>query len=82
MVTATNSFFKNKNREDIKKLVLTCMEFVYNDLGCTKEQVLHSVVHLDEATPHVHCVVVPLVKNLIRELILKDILFLKIIYQS
>ena len=33
-------------------------------MGYTKEQVLHSVVHLDEKTPHVHCVVIPLVKKL------------------
>ena len=28
-----------------------------------KEQVLHSVIHLDEKTPHIHCVVVPLVRK-------------------
>ena len=37
----------------------------------------NSVVHMDEKTPHMHCVVVPLIKSLIRELILKNILFLK-----
>lgn len=42
----------------------TYMAFVYNNLGYTKEQVLHSVVHLDEKIPHIHCVVVPLVKKL------------------
>ena len=40
------------------------MDFVYNDLGYKKEQILHSVIHLDEKTPHIHCVVVPLVKKL------------------
>ena len=64
MFTATSEFFKNMTREDIKEWANTCMEFVYNDLGYTKEQVLHSVVHLDEKTPHIHCVVVPLVKKL------------------
>ena len=39
------------------------MDFVYNDLGYTKKQVLHATLHLDEATPHIHCVV-PLVKKL------------------
>ena len=62
--TATNSFFNGMNREEIKEWANTCMEFVYKDLGYNKEQVLHSVVHLDEKTPHVHCVVVPLVKKL------------------
>ena len=64
MFTASPDFFKNMTREDIKEWADTCMEFVYNDLGYTKDQVLHSVVHLDEKTPHVHCVVVPLVKKL------------------
>lgn len=63
LFTATHEFFKDMSKEDIKKWAKVCMEFVYKDLGYTKEQVLHSVVHLDEKTPHVHCVVVPLVKK-------------------
>lgn len=63
LFTATNEFFKEMTKEDIIDWANTCMEFVYEDLGYTKEQVLHSVVHLDEKTPHIHCVVVPLVKK-------------------
>lgn len=63
LFTATPTFFKNMNKEDIKNWADTCMEFVYKDLGYTKEQILHAVVHLDEKTPHIHCVVVPLVKK-------------------
>ena len=63
LFTATNEFFKDMNREGILLWANTCMEFVYNDLGYTKEQVLHSVVHLDEKTPHIHCVVIPLIKK-------------------
>ena len=62
--TATHTFFDGMSREQIKEWADTCMEFVYKDLGYTKEQVLHSVVHLDEETPHIHCVVVPLVNKL------------------
>lgn len=62
--TATNSFFKNMAKEDIKSWADTCMDFVYNDLGYTKDQILHATVHLDEKTPHIHCVVIPLVKKL------------------
>lgn len=40
------------------------MDFVYNDLGYTQDQILHAMVHLDEKTPHIHCVVIPLVKKL------------------
>mgnify|MGYP002512412821 CR=1 FL=1 len=50
--------------DDIKDWANTCMEFVYNDLGYKKEQVLHATVHMDEKTPHLHCVVIPLVKKL------------------
>lgn len=62
--TATNSFFKNMAKEDIKSWADTCMDFVYNDLGYTKDQILHATVHLDEKTPHIHCVVIPIVKKL------------------
>ena len=64
MFTASPKFFDGMTREQIKEWADTCMEFVYEDLGYTKEQVLHATVHLDEKTPHIHCVVVPLVKKL------------------
>ena len=58
LFTSDSSFFKDKSREEILRWANTCMEFVYNDLGYTKEQVLHSTIHMDEKTPHIHCVVV------------------------
>ena len=64
LFTATNKFFKDKDKDFILEWANTCMDFVYNDLGYTKEQVLHATLHLDEVTPHIHCVVVPLVKKL------------------
>ena len=64
LFTATHKFFDNMEKEDIIKWANTCMEFVYEDLGYKKEQVLHATIHLDEETPHLHCVVVPLVKKL------------------
>lgn len=64
LFTATNNFFKDKDQDFILEWANTCMDFVYNDLGYTKEQILHSTLHLDEETPHIHCVVVPLVKKM------------------
>ena len=64
LFTATNKFFKDKDKDFILEWANTCMDFVYNDLGYNKEQVLHATLHLDEATPHIHCVVVPLVQKL------------------
>ena len=63
VMTASHNFFKDMSREQIKEWADTCMEFVYKDLGYKKKQVLHATVHLDEKTPHIHCVVVPLVKK-------------------
>ena len=63
LFTSDSDFFKDMSKKQIRKWADTCMEFVYEDLGYTKEQVLHSVVHMDEKTPHMHCVVVPLIKK-------------------
>lgn len=64
LFTASPKFFDNMSEEDIMKWADTCMNFVYNDLDYTKEQILHATIHMDEKSPHIHCVVVPLVKKL------------------
>lgn len=64
LFTASPKFFDNMSEEDIMKWANICMEFVYNDLGYTKEQILHATIHMDEKSPHIHCVVVLLVKKL------------------
>ena len=64
LFTATHQFFNSMRKEEIKEWADTCMEFVYEDLGYKKEQILHATVHLDEETPHLHCVVIPLIKKL------------------
>ncbi len=63
LFTATNEFFKEMTKEDILDWANTCMDFVYEDLGYTKEQIIHATLHMDEKTPHIHLVVVPLVKK-------------------
>lgn len=63
LFTSDNDFFKDMNKRQIKKWADTCMEFVYEDLGYTEEQILHATLHLDEKTPHIHCVVVPLIRK-------------------
>lgn len=63
MFTATHKFFDNMSKDEIMRWADTCMDFVYNDLGYKKEQILHATIHMDELTPHIHCVVVPLIKK-------------------
>ena len=62
--TSDIDFFKNMSKDELMKWANETMNFVYEDLGYKKEQILHSVIHLDEETPNLHCVVVPLVKKL------------------
>ena len=63
LFTSDFDFFKGMSKKQIKKWADTCMEFVYNDLGYTKEQILHATLHMNEKTPHIHCVVVPLIRK-------------------
>ncbi len=63
LFTSDKEFFKNMDKDEIIKWANTCMEFVYEDIGYNKNQILNAVIHLDEKTPHLHCVVVPLIKK-------------------
>ena len=61
--TSDNDFFKDMTKEELLRWANESLNFVYEDLGYTKEQVIHATLHLDEATPHIHIVVVPLIKK-------------------
>ena len=61
--TSDEEFFKNMSREDMLKWANQSINFVIEDLGYKKEQILHATLHLDEKTPHIHLVVIPLVKK-------------------
>lgn len=63
LFTSDNDFFKNMSKDEIVKWANCCMDFVYEDIGYEKWQVLNATIHLDEKTPHLHCVVVPLIKK-------------------
>lgn len=61
--TSDNKFFDGLNRNDIKKWAEKSLDFVTKDLGIERRNILHAIVHMDEKTPHLHVVVVPLVKT-------------------
>ena len=61
--TSDNDFFKDMDEEEVKRWANANMDFVYNDIGYESWQVLNATVHMDEKTPHLHCVVVPLIKK-------------------
>lgn len=63
LFTSDKEFFKDMSKDEIIKWANCCMDFVYEDIGYSKNQVLNATIHLDEKTPHLHCVVVPLIKK-------------------
>ena len=63
LFTSDKEFFKDMSKDEIIKWANCCMDFVYEDIGYQKKQILNAVIHLDEKTPHLHIVVVPLIKK-------------------
>ena len=64
LFTSDTDFFNKLSKEEIMIWVEETLKFVYEDLGYKKEQVIHATLHMDETTPHIHIVVVPLIKKL------------------
>lgn len=63
LFTSDTDFFNKLSKEEIMIWVEETLKFVYEDLGYKKEQVIHATLHMDETIPHIHIVVVPLVKK-------------------
>lgn len=63
LFTSDKIFFDSLSEEELIKWANTVLDFVYEDMGYKKEQVIHATLHMDEKTPHIHLVVVPLVKK-------------------
>lgn len=61
--TSNKDFFDKLSTEKIIIWAEESLKFVYEDLGYKKEQVIHATLHMDETTPHIHVVVVPLIKK-------------------
>lgn len=62
LFTSDTDFFENMNRNDIIKWAENSLEFVKKDIGIKQKDILHAVIHMDEKTPHLHVVAVPLIK--------------------
>lgn len=64
LFTSDEKFFEGMNKDQVKKWAETCLDFVKKDIGIQESHMLHAVVHMDEKTPHLHIVAVPLVKKM------------------
>ncbi|WP_342048889.1 MobV family relaxase [Bacillus sp. OTU530] len=63
LFTSDDVFFCDKSREEIEAWANKSLEFLEKDIGITKDKIIHAVVHMDEATPHLHVVAVPLTRD-------------------
>lgn len=61
IITSDKGFFNNIGEEETKRYFKTAYDFVcqYKDLG--EQYILSSKVHMDEETPHMHLVFIPVV---------------------
>jgi hypothetical protein len=62
LFSSDEEFFKGMSRDQIETWAKDSMEFIEKDIGITKDKMIHASVHMDEKTPHLHVVAVPLIK--------------------
>lgn len=63
LMSASPEYFRGKTREEIEKWAETSLDFIKRKIGIEEENLIHAVVHMDEKTPHLHVVAVPLVEK-------------------
>ncbi len=63
LMSASPEYFEGKSREEVEKWAKTSLDFITKKIGIEEKNVLHAVVHMDEKTPHLHVVAVPLVEK-------------------
>lgn len=61
--TSDNEFFDGMSKDDIRNWAEKSLDFVTKDIGIARKNILHAIVHMDERTPHLHVVAVPLVQT-------------------
>ena len=61
IITSGKEFFHKIGKKETKRYFQTAYNFIanYNNLG--SENIISAVVHLDEETPHMHLVYIPVV---------------------
>lgn len=60
LFTSDEKFFKGKSKAEIQDWAQESLEFVTDEIGLSHDKIIHASVHMDEKTPHLHIVAVPL----------------------
>lgn len=64
IITSDKEFFENIGKEETKRYFQTAYNFVANYKNLGEKYILSAKVHLDESTPHLHIVFVPVIHKL------------------
>lgn len=64
IITSDKEFFENIGEEETKRYFQTAYNFVANYKELGEKYILSAKVHLDESTPHLHLVFVPVIRKL------------------
>lgn len=63
LLSASPEYFKGKSREEVGEWAKISLDFITKKIGIEEKNVLHAIVHMDEKTPHLHVVAVPLIEK-------------------
>ena len=64
LITSDKEFFEKIGEEETKRYFQTAYNFVANYKGLGEKYILSAKVHLDESTPHMHLVFVPVIHKI------------------
>ena len=63
ILTSDSTFFYNIGQEETKRYFQECYNFVCNYKNLGEENIISAVVHLDEESPHMHLVYLPVINS-------------------
>ena len=63
ILTSDSSFFDRIGQEETKRYFEECYNFVSNYKNLGEENIISAVVHLDEESPHMHLVYIPVINS-------------------
>jgi len=67
IITSSKEFFEEIGEEETKRYFETAYKFVCNFKNLGEKYIISAKVHMDESTPHLHLVFIPVVHNLDKE---------------
>lgn len=66
ILTSDSSFFDRIGQEETKRYFKECYNFVSNYKNLGEENIISAVVHLDEESPHMHLIYIPVINSVDR----------------